>query len=131
MGAGAGAVVNILGPGAVPMEAAHPGCRCRKSRCLKLYCACFAAQATCAAYCTCVSCFNLPEHSTLRQEAIRQLLERNPGAFLSKVQARGGKAATHRNGCKCRKSMCLKKYCEVGAGQCSAVFCVVAGEGGL
>ncbi len=36
------------------------GCHCRKSRCLKLYCQCFAAQAMCHLNCKCSECANHP-----------------------------------------------------------------------
>ncbi|KAF0690398.1 Aste57867_18233 [Aphanomyces stellatus] len=48
-----------------------------------------------------------------RQRAIRVVLERNPVAFLPKV-SKGSTVATTKyfRGCRCRRSGCLKKYCE-------------------
>ena len=84
-------------------------CTCKKSRCLKLYCDCFAAGRFCEESCKCVDCHNDQAHARDRDDAIKATLEKNPKAFRAKVNA---KAKTHQNGCHCKKSKCLKKYCE-------------------
>ena len=84
-------------------------CNCRNSRCLKLYCDCFAAGRFCEESCKCVDCHNDQAHARDRDDAIKATLEKNPKAFRAKVNA---KAKTHQNGCHCKKSKCLKKYCE-------------------
>lgn len=61
-------------------------CNCKKSRCLKLYCQCFAAGQMCD-QCNCNECKNQESTSAERDEALRQLLERNPTAFESKITA--------------------------------------------
>lgn len=102
-------------------------CCCKKSKCLKLYCDCFAAGLYCADSCSCQGCFNRPEFKDTVVEA-RQLVEsRNPLAFAPRIMQHVTNSPTnsgesvepvaqpslrHKRGCNCRKSMCLKKYCE-------------------
>jgi len=131
-------------------EVATMGCTCKKTKCLKLYCQCFAVKIYCGANCRCLSCSNNPQHENERQDAIRAILARNPTAFDTKFQknnrkirtgmlgpgallvagangagGRGGpggilstmdiphqRTISHKVGCKCRKSACMKKYCE-------------------
>eukprot|EP01035_Chromulina_nebulosa_P024979 gene24979-32548_t len=59
-------------------------CNCKKSKCLKLYCECFAALRYCSD-CNCVECHNLIAHDIIRQEAIKITSERNPSAFEVKI----------------------------------------------
>lgn len=94
-----------------PGHAAHGSCNCKRTRCLKLYCECFAAGAFCNEACNCLSCLNAEEN---RAEVVRtreEVMARLPLAFQPKVQEDGG-GAGHVRGCKCRRSKCLKKYCE-------------------
>ncbi|CAG9774060.1 unnamed protein product [Ceutorhynchus assimilis] len=90
-------------------------CNCTKSQCLKLYCDCFANGEFCY-LCNCVNCQNNLENEETRNLAIRGCLERNPIAFRPKI----GKAKEagdvvlrkHTKGCNCKRSGCLKNYCE-------------------
>lgn len=90
-------------------------CNCTKSQCLKLYCDCFANGEFCY-QCKCMFCFNNLENEEYRQRAIKACLERNPNAFRPKI----GKAKDmgdvsirkHTKGCNCKRSGCLKNYCE-------------------
>jgi hypothetical protein len=93
-------------------DAAKP-CKCKRSKCLKLYCDCFGADRYCGDQCTCEGCYNTgrPEHEATRKEAVNQTLERNPNAFSSKIMATPD-SVQHATGCKCKRSGCLKKYCE-------------------
>ena len=92
-------------------------CNCKKSRCLKLYCECFAAERFCQG-CNCSDCGNTPENSEERDKAIKDTRAKNSTAFVNRFSVenpQGAKAIqkVHNMGCKCKKSACLKKYCEV------------------
>lgn len=51
----------------------------------------------------------MQESFTQRERAIAAILDRNPMAFQPKV-ASG--TSQHLRGCNCRKSGCMKNYCE-------------------
>ncbi|XP_034751990.1 protein lin-54 homolog [Etheostoma cragini] len=88
-------------------------CNCTKSQCLKLYCDCFANGEFCN-NCNCNNCFNNLEHEMERQKAIKTCLERNPEAFKPKIGKgkEGESDRRHSKGCNCKRSGCLKNYCE-------------------
>ncbi|KAL0039453.1 hypothetical protein WJX79_008848 [Trebouxia sp. C0005] len=83
-------------------------CTCKKSRCLKLYCECFAAGVFCD-NCLCTNCCNTVEAASLVVEAKQNIVKARPSAFDPKVI---NATQQHSKGCNCRKSRCLKKYCE-------------------
>ncbi|KAM0968815.1 hypothetical protein ACFX13_017414 [Malus domestica] len=93
-------------------------CNCKKSKCLKLYCDCFAAGVYCAETCACQGCFNIPDYEDTVLETRQQIEARNPLAFAPKIVQLEEEiqftpaSARHKRGCNCKKSMCLKKYCE-------------------
>lgn len=79
----------------------NKGCNCKKSKCLKKYCECFAGQAYCSDDCRCQACCNTVEHEDLRSKAIEEMKRKDSDAFEQKSSS-----------CNCKKSKCLKKYCD-------------------
>ncbi|XP_022751649.1 CRC domain-containing protein TSO1-like [Durio zibethinus] len=102
-------------------------CNCKKTKCLKLYCDCFAAGIYCDGPCSCQGCFNRPEYEDTVLETRQQIESRNPLAFAPKIVQpftdfpvnsredgnwKTPSSARHKRGCNCKRSKCLKKYCE-------------------
>ncbi|CAD8099328.1 unnamed protein product [Paramecium sonneborni] len=102
-------------------------CNCKKSKCLKLYCECFANNWVCSQNCNCCECKNRIDNPNERSKAIEEALHRNPDAFTAILTNNGQqpqiiqeekslkesqKDINSRKGCNCKKSECKKKYCE-------------------
>lgn len=88
-------------------EVASKRCTCQKTRCLKFYCDCFASNIYCSFSCSCEDCANTnaTKHKKMREDALIVALDKNPEKFTLK-EVKG------RHGCNCKRSGCLKRYCE-------------------
>ncbi|CAC5368001.1 LIN54 [Mytilus coruscus] len=106
---------NNNSEGAIEPTGARPRkpCNCTKSQCLKLYCDCFANGEFCH-NCNCTNCANNLIHEEERSRAIKSCLDRNPMAFHPKIGKGqiGNGNRRHNKGCNCKRSGCLKNYCE-------------------
>ena len=88
-------------------------CNCSKSRCLKLYCECFAKGRFCKPECNCTNCFNKAGCEADIAAAKADITKRDPQAFVKKLEVGGDKKTMqHRKGCTCKRSGCIKGYCE-------------------
>lgn len=70
-------------------------CNCKKSKCLKLYCECFARGEVCRG-CNCIGCENTAkeEDQPKREKAAQQVMERDKNGFYRKQAAAGQQEQT-------------------------------------
>lgn len=100
-------------------DRAMVSCTCKRTKCLKLYCACFSAKSYCTATCKCAdACGNKTiSDRQRRQQAIVDVVWGSSRGRFREDKVRG---EVHEIGCRCRRSRCMKKYCECFA---SAIAC--------
>ena len=82
------------------------GCNCKNSGCLKRYCECFSRMKYCDSTCQCKNCHNNINYEKERTDAIRIYLIKSPVSF-KKINMDLNNIT-----CNCKKSNCLKNYCE-------------------
>ena len=82
------------------------GCNCKNSGCLKRYCECFSRMKYCDENCQCKNCINNVKYEKERGDAIKLYLIKSPVSF-KKINM-----DINNISCNCKKSNCLKNYCE-------------------
>ncbi|XP_046500054.1 tesmin [Equus quagga] len=105
-----GVLPTIANGSALPSGSALPG---PPKITLAGYCDCFASGDFCN-NCNCNNCCNNLHHEIERFKAIKACLDRNPEAFQPKIGKGklGDVKPRHNKGCNCKRSGCLKNYCE-------------------
>ena len=133
-----------------PPELGDFKCKCTKSHCLKMYCECFTLGYFCSDSCGCTTCKNKEQTQDEVRNARVFIKKRNKNAFREKVkpidetekpsvleesppEEKEGPSlkAVQEQPCNCKKSNCLKGYCECFAlglpcmpGKCKCVECL-------
>lgn len=82
-------------------------CNCKKSKCLKLYCECFASGQYCSG-CKCNECHNTSDYIKERKVAITRISKKNPLGFIRRLPDNSHNQLV---GCNCKKSECQRNYC--------------------
>lgn len=90
-------------------------CNCKKTKCLKMYCSCFATGQFCEG-CRCLDCLNLKQYTKEREKAYVRIVQNNPDALdrrldMMKYNNKIAKSINTGTRCNCAKSECTMEYC--------------------
>ncbi|CAD8111839.1 unnamed protein product [Paramecium primaurelia] len=84
-------------------------CHCTKTHCLQLYCSCFHNRRQCMSECKCNDCYNDGKHEEDVLKAVEQIKIKEQRASHHDLDSFDTKQVW---GCKCKKTKCVKGYCE-------------------
>lgn len=92
-------------------------CRCKKSKCIRLYCECFLAKSYCGPACGCgdFGCMNKEDKKSFLEIMRLEATQKSPISFDPKCKVAdisGHKQVLHTRGCRCKKKNCKSNYCE-------------------
>jgi hypothetical protein len=102
-------------PGGLATKKKKMRCTCTKTKCLKLYCECFSTGVECETdFCKCLDCHNDgdPSHRKKKEAAVKRLLKKKGTVAFRNESLEKKRAIAEREGCNCKKSRCVRKYCE-------------------
>ena len=92
-------------------------CNCSRSQCLKLYCECLSKGNLCNSGCRCLNCLNNQRSLAYRDNILRTMKTKNIKGEKNHEEVgigeeNGAESKAKGEGCRCKRSMCKKKYCE-------------------